>query len=254
MAKQMIVKRPAQKPVQIRARKSTPKNTLKSHKPKWLVGIDEVGRGPLAGPVGVGICFMPFVKNVSNSYKEFLKKNKENLKKHKLSYVYEKDSKKLSSALRESWSRFFKDAELGSSASFIYLSKTARQIDNQGISMCIKSCIGDGLQKHMRDTGSTESEYCILLDGGLKAPADFENQETFTKGDEKEMVISFASIYAKVKRDLNMAKCANNPEYGKYGFEKHKGYGTESHRRLISQHGLSDLHRESYCRNIRKSI
>jgi ribonuclease HII len=239
-----------QKTVQIPAQKSTPKR----HQSKWLVGIDEVGRGPLAGPVGVGMCFIPFVKNISNSYKEFLKKNKENLKKNKLSYVCGKDSKKLSTEMREIWSQFFNDAVLGASANFIYMSKTAKQIDENGISVCIKSCISDGLQKHMRDTGSAESEYCILLDGGLKAPVGFENQETFTKGDEKEMVISFASIYAKVKRDLYMTKCASKPEYGKYGFEKHKGYGTESHRCHISQHGLSDLHRESYCRNIRKSI
>lgn len=231
------------------------KSKSKEREPiKWLVGIDEVGRGPLAGPVGVGICFIPFVKNISNSYKEFLKKNKENLKKYKLSYVLGKDSKKLSAEVRETWSQFLKDAELGTYANFIYLSKTAKQIDENGISVCIKICINDGLQKHMRDTGLSESEYCILLDGGLKAPANFDNQETFTKGDEKEMVISFASIYAKVKRDLYMTKSASKPEYGKYGFEKHKGYGTESHRRLISQHGLSDLHRESYCRNIRKSI
>lgn len=241
-AKQKTVQRPAQKSV------------LKNNRAKWIVGIDEVGRGPLAGPVAVGICFMPFVKNILNSYKEFLKKNKENLKKYKLLYVRGKDSKKLSAEIRETWSQFFKDAELGASANFICMSKTAKQIDEKGISVCIKSCISDGLQKHMRDTRSTESEYCILLDGGLKAPVGFENQETFTKGDEKEMVISFASIYAKVKRDQYMTKRSSKPEYGKYGFEKHKGYGTESHRRLISQHGLSDLHRESYCRNIRKSI
>lgn len=237
-AKQKTVQRPAQKSV------------LKNNRAKWLVGIDEVGRGPLAGPVGVGMFFIPFVKNISNSYKEFLKKNKENLKKYKLLYVRGKDSKKLSAEIRETWSQFFKDAELGASASFIYMSKTAKQIDENGISVCIKSCISDGLQKHMRDTGSAESEYCILLDGGLKAPVSFENQKTFTKGDEKEMVISFASIYAKVKRDLYMTKCASKPEYWKYGFEKHKGYGTESHIDTIKRCGLSDLHRKLFCTRI----
>ena len=84
----------------------------------------------------------------------------------------------------------------------------------------------------------------IYLDGGLKAPKKYINQKTVIKGDEKIPIIAAASIVAKVTRDGKMRKFAE--KYPKYGFEKHKGYGTKEHFSRIKKFGLSPEHRRSF--------
>jgi ribonuclease HII len=92
----------------------------------------------------------------------------------------------------------------------------------------------------------------VLLDGGLRAPNEFTYQETIIKGDQKEKVIGLASILAKVTRDRYMDRLGKRPEYQKYGFTVHKGYGTKDHRQAIQKHGCTDIHRVTYCKNIIK--
>jgi ribonuclease HII len=87
-----------------------------------------------------------------------------------------------------------------------------------------------------------------LLDGGLKAPAEYLFQETIIKGDEKEPIIAMASIAAKVSRDWFMESLAD--KYQGYGFDKHKGYGTRAHYQAIMELGLSEIHRKSFLRGI----
>ena len=84
----------------------------------------------------------------------------------------------------------------------------------------------------------------ILLDGGLRAPAEYTNQKTIIKGDVKEQVIALASICAKVMRDRKMIVWSK--KYTKYGFDKNKGYGTSQHYEAIRKYGLIDLHRRSF--------
>jgi len=93
------------------------------------------------------------------------------------------------------------------------------------------------------DVNPTQTQ--ILLDGGLCAPQQYLYQKTIIKGDESELVISLASIVAKVIRDKKMRQYA--AQYPKYGFEIHKGYGTARHRKKIQQYGISLLHRASFC-------
>ena len=88
------------------------------------------------------------------------------------------------------------------------------------------------------------SHEMILLDGSLSAPAQFA-QKTIIKGDEKIPVIAAASIVAKVRRDRYMVRLAR--KFPQYGFEIHKGYGTKMHRDRIREHGLSEVHRASFC-------
>ena len=88
----------------------------------------------------------------------------------------------------------------------------------------------------------------VRLDGGLHAPAEFKNQKTIIRGDEKEKIIAWASILAKVSRDSLMRKASR--KFPEYGFEIHKGYGTARHRSAISKHGLSPLHRKTFCTRI----
>lgn len=129
---------------------------------------------------------------------------------------------------------------------------SAKQIDKIGISICIKNLI----KKHLTffdEKLYKAAEAMILLDGGLKAPAHFQNQKTIIKGDEKELVISLASIYAKVSRDSYMKKISKKYKYSSYLLAKHKGYGTKDHLEKIRLHGISDIHRKTFCKLLLKS-
>lgn len=118
-------------------------------------------------------------------------------------------------------------------------------IDEKGIVYAIQYAMKKCLDKLSVD-GHLPHSSVIVLDGSLKAPPEFKNQQTIIKGDEKEQVIAAASIVAKVKRDEFMKKLgAKHPEYG---FEIHKGYGTLKHRQNIQKYGVSGAHRVTYCK------
>ena len=213
---------------------------------KWLVGVDEVGRGPLAGPVAVCACAIPYHKNVKESYKKFLRMHEKEIKLLTLPSLHMRDSKKLSAFQREQWKEFLKRSH----AFFAYTTASAKEIDTKGIAVCIKKLIQKNLESILKKHTATSSEILIVLDGGLKAPKNFLMQQTIIKGDEKEMVISFASIFAKVTRDEYMKKISIKNDFRDYKFEIHKGYGTAAHRNLIGRLGLSSLHRRSFCTRI----
>jgi len=189
---------------------------------QYLIGIDEAGRGPLAGPVSVGAVLV--AKDFDWSLIEGVR-----------------DSKKLSEKVRE---RIFEKAnELQESSLLRYAVATssATYIDTYGIVPAIKRAVAEALAKLQSDPATTR----VLLDGSLKAPEEYIHQETIVRGDDSEPVISLASIMAKVTRDRIMKKLA--PKYPSYGFEVHKGYGTAAHLKLIKEIGFCDLHRRSFC-------
>ncbi len=211
----------------------------------WLAGIDEVGRGPLAGPVSVCVCVIPFAKNRKNTYKLFLKQYKEDTQKLRIANIYGKDSKKLKEDDRIEWKNFLGKTH----AQFFYATLSAEDIDTKGIAVCISKLIKKNLNACLKNKDIQNNNTLILLDGGLKAPKKYIHQETIVKGDEKEMVISFASIYAKVTRDAYMKKIAKT--YPDFGFEVHKGYGTLKHRNMIRKLGETKIHRKTFLKNIR---
>lgn len=86
----------------------------------------------------------------------------------------------------------------------------------------------------------------IMLDGGLYAPPEYKNQQTIIRGDENHPLIAAASIVAKVHRDRYMARL--HKKLPQYGFDKHKGYGTQGHIAMLKKYGLSAAHRASFCR------
>jgi ribonuclease HII len=251
---------------------------------KIVVGIDEAGRGPLAGPVSVGTVIFYNLK-VAHAFRGV------------------RDSKKLSAEKREYWlSVMEREKKLGT-IDFAVSLVSAQYIDTYGIVKAIQKGIRSNLkklsiepeyqitsyaflywlsvmerekklgtidftvslvsaqyidtygivkaiQKGIRSNLkklSIEPEYQILLDGGLRAPNEFLNQKTIIKGDEKFRVISLASIVAKVHRDRKMVLCGK--KYPKYGFEIHKGYGTLLHRNAIYKYGVSAVHRKSFLKN-----
>lgn len=195
----------------------------------YLIGIDEVGRGPVAGPVT--ICAF-----------KILKSEYEKLGAVKF-FDKLRDSKKLSEKKREEWFAKFAELEKQKIIEYSCLSKTAGDIDAIGISICIQKLIAETLQE--LNTAPTDK---IFLDGSLNAPAGFPNQETIIKGDEKIPVISCASIIAKVLRDRKMNEF--HSEFPEYGFDQHKGYGTSKHMEAIKKHGVSKIHRLTYLKNI----
>ncbi len=191
--------------------------------PKFVIGIDEVGRGPIAGPVAV--C-------------AFLWKDRETLPPYGI-----KDSKKLSPQKREEWFRQVQIWKRESRVTYAVSFVSAQTIDRIGITKSITRALVESLRKLQIEPENV----LVLLDGGLRAPHEFHMQKTIIRGDEKEPVIALASIVAKVLRDKMMERFAM--KYPLYGFEEHKGYGTHTHYRAIKKHGMSPLHRVSFLQN-----
>jgi len=205
------------------------KSSHKKIKPQWIIGVDEVGRGPLAGPVTVCAFAIP-----SADWKKFNQYGR----KHGLT-----DSKKLTPEKREKWSAYFKQQQKNKKVIFCISSATAATIDSKGISKVIESLVERSLTKLQIDSALAE----VKLDGSLKAPEIFTNQETIIKGDAKHMAIAAASVAAKVYRDNYMKLQAR--KYPVYGFDIHKGYGTKKHRLAIATQGFCPLHRRTFCKN-----
>ncbi len=194
---------------------------------KTIIGIDEVGRGPLAGPVTV--CVVACEEKI---YKK--------LKNDKRLPPLGKDSKKLSPTNRQKYAKILKYIGLA----YVVVNVSNTVIDKKGISFAIKKAISLGINKLKLNPKKS----LILLDGGLKAPKEFIKQKTIIKGDEKEKIIAWASILAKVSRDDLMIRTGKR--YPEYGFEAHKGYGTAIHRKMLKKHGLSAFHRVTFCKNL----
>jgi len=209
---------------------------------KYTIGIDEAGRGPLAGPVSVGVAMVPMGFNWSQ-------------------IPGVNDSKKLTEKKREeifeTTKKLKKEGKLVYAVSLV----SAKNIDTKGIVPSITKGMHLAINKVINDPSNVEintnintninyDDYGVKLDGGLKAPEEFMNQETITKGDAKEKIIGLASIMAKVTRDRYMVRIAALPQFAPYTFAQHKGYGTKKHREAISKNGLSTEHRNTFCTRI----
>lgn len=225
-----------------------------------IIGIDEAGRGPLAGPVSV---------SAFGAEKKMQKWLLRNIFENKL-----RDSKKLLPKKREEIYEKLCQLKKEGKVFFSVCHVPNKIIDKKGISFAIKSGVEKSLADilrdcpKIRDPAFAESfgkvkrekvdnqeklkidncELKIVLDGLLKAPAEFENQKTIIKGDEKDVFIACASIAAKVERDRLI--CRLSLKYPLYNLHIHKGYSTKLHLSLLQKHGLSDLHRKSFCKNL----
>ncbi|HLP86972.1 MAG TPA: ribonuclease HII [Candidatus Paceibacterota bacterium] len=215
---------------------------------RYIVGIDEVGRGPIAGPVAV-CAFL--VKDSSFSTTPTDKKLP------KL-----KDSKKLTKRQRVTWFNYLKDKKEEGLCDFSVTFVSSENIDKFGINKCIQKALNESLGKittqnilfaRSSDEGGQGARpsqkehfasFSVFLDGGLHAPKEYVNQETIIKGDELHPVISCASIIAKVSRDRVMLSYAK--KYPEYGFDSHVGYGTKSHYTAVKKYGQTPIHRKSF--------
>jgi ribonuclease HII len=190
----------------------------------YIAGIDEAGRGPLAGPVSVGLAVVPAGFN-----KKFFKGIK--------------DSKQLTQEERELWYSLAKEAKRKGELDFKVSLVSEKIIDRYGIAYALRLGIKRCLASLHVEKGTQ-----IFLDGSLKAPPEFKHQLTVIKGDEKIPIISLASICAKVVRDRKMVELSK--KFPKFDFHIHKGYGTRAHIAALRKYGSTALHRQSFLKNL----
>ena len=211
--------------------------TLK--KSKYIIGIDEVGRGALAGNVTVAAVLLPRKSQIPNSKLQTNSKFKILNSKLKL-----RDSKKLTPKQREIWFEYLKN-ELR--LPYAVASVSPKIIDKINISKAANLAAGKAFSLLIKNSGLRIKNCEVFLDGGLY----IQNLKfkIIIRGDEKIPAISLASIIAKVSRDRQMINL--HKKYPKYGFEKHKGYGTKKHFKAIRKHGPSKIHRLTFLKKMR---
>jgi len=194
---------------------------------QWQIGVDEAGRGALAGPVSVGAVLYPEDFDWREAFLLITKRGEPRLR----------DSKQLSAQQRETLYVYITaHARLRHAHALV----SAESIDTIGIVNATHEAAALAIGK----LGTEPGEASVLLDAGLRAPAKW-GQESFVKGDERIPAIAFASIVAKVSRDRHMEALAIS--HAPYGFDAHKGYGTAAHRLAIRTHGfLPTVHRRSF--------
>lgn len=188
---------------------------LQRQNARILVGLDEVGRGPLAGPLVVGAVVLSSDHRIEDL----------------------NDSKQLTEGTRKSVAVRIKETALAWSTQHA----SAAEIDKKGIMGALRSAFKKALVD-IEAQGIVPD--VIALDGNsLHLDA---REVNVIKGDSLVASIAAASVIAKVERDAYMEQL--DQSYPQYGFAQHKGYGTKAHREAISVHGLSPLHRVSFCR------
>lgn len=182
----------------------------------YIAGIDEAGRGPLAGPVVAAAVIFP--KNTAINHLD--------------------DSKKLSQSRREELYKIIYNKAASVGIGFV----SEKIIDKVNILNATLLAMKKAL-----DNLNYIPDH-ILVDGNIKIPDIKILQTSIISGDSIVSSISAASIIAKVSRDRFMMKL--DKIYPKYGFRFHKGYGTRLHFERISRYGLSPVHRRSFSASI----
>lgn len=180
-----------------------------------VCGIDEAGRGPLAGPVFAAAVILPENCEISGI----------------------NDSKKLSEKKRDMLFDIIRETALD----FCIASSSEKEIDEINILQATFLAMRRAVK------GLKISPGAALVDGnqnpGLEIPAFM-----IVKGDSQSVSIAAASILAKVSRDRYMLE--QDKKYPQYAFAKHKGYGTKLHYEKLSEHGISEIHRKSFLKKI----
>lgn len=180
---------------------------------KYVCGVDEVGRGPLAGPVVCAAVIMPeddIIEGVD-------------------------DSKKLTAKKREKLADLIKQKAIA----WAICRVEPQVIDQINILQATRLCMKNAVE------GLSVRPDFVLTDGNMTLDIDIA-QKSIVKGDAQCYCIGAASIIAKVERDALMAEYAE--VYPGYGFEKNVGYGTAAHIAAIKEKGLTPIHRRSFTK------
>ena len=186
---------------------------------KLVIGIDEAGRGPLAGPVIACAITVP----------EFLISN--------FKFLNIKDSKKLSPKKRE---KFYKILTTHPQIKWGIGRVSEKVIDRINILEATKLAMKRAVRNLERKCSYSDF---LIIDGNFSINLDIP-QKSIIKGDEKVFSCAVASVVAKVTRDRMMIRY--HKKYPRYGFDKHKGYPTKLHRQIIKKYGFCKIHRKSF--------
>ncbi len=186
-----------------------------------VVGVDEVGRGPLAGPVVAAA--VGFKKNINSSWWSEIR-----------------DSKKVSEKNRSLLAKYILDNGICGIGM-----ASVEEIENLNILQASLLAMKRAVE---RFSGRESGVLHLAVDGKFIIPDLQVEQTAVVKGDDLIHSIAAASILAKVVRDDLMKQL--DDEFPQYGFSKHKGYGTKVHIEAIRKYGLSPVHRVSFCGNI----
>ena len=189
-----------------------------------ILGIDEVGRGPYAGPLVIGACILGDWQNSENT--EWIEKLT--------------DSKKLSAKRRDELYVLIKEKALATATGWV----SSAEIDEVGLSEALRLATRRAVEQ-IQKTKVPFSE--IIIDGTMNFLAGTKLEKyvsTLKKGDFLVKEISAASILAKVERDKYMVEL--DAVYPEYGFGKHVGYGTAAHQKAMEEFGLTPEHRRSF--------
>lgn len=214
---------------------------------KFVVGIDEAGRGPLAGPVVAGAVLFKIKKEQVPRAAEQKLKSKVINQKSKIKNFGVRDSKKLIPKQREKVYNYFKknpDIEWGIG---IVSQKVIDRINIlEATKLAMIKSVKD-LEKKLEKSSSTIDQSMVLkiliIDGNIKLNINLA-QKSIIKADQKVFSCALASIFAKVTRDKIMQKY--HKKYPEYGFDKHKGYGTTRHFKMLKKYGPCKIHRKSF--------
>ncbi len=197
-----------------------------------IAGVDEVGRGPLAGPVVTAACVIKNVSDFDNAPDEDLWKQV-------------RDSKLLSEKQREETFEFIREKF------FIGIGKCSpKAIDEinilQATLLAMRKAV-EALEKDIdkSDVYTDAEKMMVMIDGNQLIPNFTREQVCVAKGDQISKSIAAASIIAKVARDKMMAKY--DEKYHQYGFARHKGYGTKIHMEALQKYGATPIHRKSFA-------
>ena len=182
----------------------------------YIAGVDEVGRGPLAGPVVCAAVIMPMEESEIISGVD--------------------DSKKIAEKKREKLSELIKEKALA----YCIFEVSEKEIDEINILEATKKGMREAL------LGLNIAPEFVLTDGNMTLNIPFP-QRSIVKGDALSYSIGCASIVAKVYRDKLMEEYANT--YPMYAFEKNKGYGTAVHINAIKEYGICPIHRKTFTKN-----
>jgi ribonuclease HII len=189
-----------------------------------LIGVDEAGRGPLAGPVIV--CGAKVSRDFLQRVTDFPLLSSVN------------DSKKLSSQKREALFQYLLELRKQKLIQFTIASRNHEIIDKINILEATTAAMDNVIVRLI----SPKTK--ILIDGNPLKHLQIPHLG-IVGGDSKSFCVAMASIIAKVARDRIMAFFGK--KYPQYAFEKHKGYGTAIHMAAIEQYGLSPIHRKTFC-------
>lgn len=187
----------------------------------FVAGVDEAGRGPLAGPIVIGAVILD---------KKSLEKSSE-----ESPYWDIKDSKKLTEAKREEMYKFIVQEAVSYSVVVI----SSQEIDQEGIGKANSRGFSESIASLKIKPDHVLTDFFPVR--GIAR----EKQTNIVKGDAKSISIAAASILAKVTRDRIMREFSTH--FSVYGFDRNKGYGTAFHIRALYKHGPCEIHRRSFA-------